>query len=145
MVYKLITIEKEYVLEKLYSLVQLCQKTDISSDKQLFDGRLLSAQQMFDRTEQEYGFNDHFDLSEVMRQANKLWKIMNRIQNGEDVYKVVLDEELEDFIILGQKINAIKRYRAVMKEQLGKQPGLKESKDYVDSLQDNLNKLKGYK
>ena len=100
---------------------------------------------MFDRTEQEYGFNDHFDLSEVMRQANKLWKIMNRIKNGEDVYKVVLDEELEDFIILGQKINAIKRYRAVMKEQLGKQPGLKESKDYVDSLQDNLNKLKGYK
>ena len=32
-----------------------------------------------------------------------------------------------------------------MKEQLGEQPGLKESKDYVDSLQDNLNKLKGYK
>ena len=145
MVYKLITIEKEYVLEKFYSLVQLCQKTDISSDKQLFDGRLLSAQQMFDRTEQEYGFNDHFDLSEVMRQANKLWKIMNIIQDCEEVYKVVLDEELEDFIILGQKINAIKRYRAVMKEQLGKQPGLKESKDYVDSLQDNLNKLKGYK
>jgi len=145
MVYKLITIEKEYVLEKLYSLVQLCQKTDISSDKQLFDGRLLSAQQMFDRTEQEYGFNDHFDLSEVMRQANKLWKIMNRIQDGEEVYKVVLDEELEDFIILGQKINAIKRYRTVMKEQLGEQPGLRESKDYVDALQDNLNKLRGYK
>ena len=142
---KLITIEKEYVLDKLYSLVQLCQKTDISSDKQLFDGRLLSAQQMFDRTEQEYGFNDHFDLSEVMRQANKLWKIMNRIQDGEEVYKVVLDEELEDFIILGQKINAIKHYRTVMKEQLGEQPGLRESKDYVDALQDNLNKLKGYK
>ena len=145
MIYKLITIEKEYVLEKLYSLVQLCQKTDISSDKQLFDGRLLSAQQMFDRTEQEYGLNDHFDLGEVMRQANKLWKIMNRIQNGEEVYKVVLDEELEDFIILGQKINAIKRYRTVMKEQLGEQPSLRESKDYVDALQDNLNKVKGYK
>jgi ribosomal protein L7/L12 len=141
----LITIEKEYVLEKLYSLVQLCQKTDISADKQLFDGRLISAQQMFNRTEEEYGFNDHFDLSEVMRQANKLWKIMNRIQDGEEVYKVVLDEELEDFIILGQKINAIKRYRTVMKEQLGEQPGLRESKDYVDALQDNLNKLRGYK
>ena len=132
MIDKLITIEKDYVLEKLYSLVQLCQKTDISSTQQLFDGRLLSAQQMFDRTEQEYGFNDHFDLSEVMRQANKLWKIMNRIQDGEEVYKVTLDDELEDFIIQGQKINAIKRYRAVMKEQLGEQPGLRESKDYVD-------------
>ena len=100
---------------------------------------------MFDRTEQEYGFNDHFDLSEVMRQANKLWKIMNRIKNGEDVYKVVLDEELEDFIILGQKINAIKHYRRVMKERIGEQPSLRESKDYVDALQDNLNKVKGYK
>jgi len=100
---------------------------------------------MFDRTEQEYGFNDHFDLSEVMRQANKLWKIMNRIQNGEEVYKVALDDELEDFIIQGQKINAIKHYRAVIKEQLGKQPGLRESKDYVDSLQDNLNKIGGMK
>jgi len=142
---KLITIEKEYVLEKLYSLVQLCQKTDISSDKQLFDGRLLSAQQMFDRTEQEYGFNDHFDLCEVMRQANKLWKIMNRIKNGEKAYKVILEDELEDFIIQGQKINAIKHYRRVIKEQLGKEPGLRASKDYIDSLQDNLNKIRGYK
>ena len=81
MIYKLITIEKEYVLEKLYSLVQLCQKTDISSDKQLFDGRLLSAQQMFDRTEQEYGLNDHFELSDMMRQANKLWKIIYKVKS----------------------------------------------------------------
>jgi ribosomal protein L7/L12 len=141
MVSKLITIDKEYVLEKLYALVQLCQKTEISSPEKLFSGRTLAAQQMFDITEQEYGLNDHFDLSGVLRQANKLWNILNRIKNGEKVYKVVLEDELEDFIIQGQKINAIKHYRRVMKEQFGKEPSLRASKDYVDSLQVNLNKI----
>ena len=142
---KLITVEKEYVLEKLYALVQLCQRTDIPSTEimsdQLFDGYMLSAQQMFDLTEQEYGHNDHFELGNMMRQANKLWKIMNRLKNGEKVYKVILENELEDFIIQGQKINAIKHYRQAMKKQFGKEPTLRASKDYVDSLQSSLNKI----
>jgi len=142
---KLITIEKEYVLEKLYALVQLCQKTDSKSaeilSEKLFNGYMLSAQQMFDLTEQEYGLNDHFELSNMMRQANKLWKMMNRIKNGEKVYKVVLEDELEDFIKQGQKINAIKHYRRVMKEQIGEEPSLRASKDYIDSLQYDLNKI----
>jgi len=145
MKHKLITVDKEHILEKLYSLVQLCQKTDIPSTKKvsekLFNGYMLSAQQMFDLTEQEYGLNDHFELSNMMRQANKLWKIMNRIKNGEKVYKVILENELEDFIIQGQKINAIKHYRQAMKKQFGKEPTLRASKDYVDSLQADLNKI----
>ena len=145
MVSQMITIEKEYVLEKLYSLIQLCQQTDIPSTEpvssQLFNGYMLSAQQMFDLTEQEYGLNDHFELGEVMRQANKLWKLMNRIQNGEKVYKVVLEDELENFIKQGQKINAIKHYRRVMKKQFGKEPTLRASKDYIDSLQNDLNAI----
>lgn len=145
MVSRLITIEKEYVLEKLYSLVQLCERTDIPATEilsdQLFDGRLLSAQHMFDRTEQEYGLNDHFDLSELMRQANKLWKIMTTIQNGAPAYKVVLENELENFIKQGQKINAIKHYRNVMEKKFGKVPTLRASKDYIDSLQSSLNKI----
>jgi predicted nuclease of restriction endonuclease-like RecB superfamily len=108
---------------------------------QLFDGYMLSAQQMFDLTEQEYGLNDHFELSNVMRQANKLWKIMNRIQNGEKVYKVVLEDELENFIKQGQKINAIKHYRRVMEKKFGKVPTLRASKDYIDSLQSSLSKI----
>ena len=145
MKHKLITVDKEHILEKLYSLVQLCQKTDIPSTKKvsekLFNGYMLSAQQMFDLTEQEYGLNDHFELSNMMRQANKLWKIMNRIKNGEKVYKVILENELEDFIIQGQKINAIKHYRQAMKKQFGKEPTQRASKDYVDSLQSSLNKI----
>ena len=145
MVSRLITIEKEYVLEKLYALIQLCQRTDIPPTEimsdQLFNGYMLSAQQMFDLTEQEYGLNDHFELGEVMRQANKLWKIMNRIQNGEKVYKVVLEDELENFIKQGQKINAIKHYRNVMEKKFGNVPSLRASKDYIDSLQNDLNKI----
>ena len=142
MKHKLITIEKEYVLEKLYSLVQLCQKTDITPTEiisdQLFNGYMLSAQQMFDLTEQEYGLNDHFELSNMMRQANKLWKIMNRIKNGEKVYKVILENELEDFIIQGQKINAIKHYRHVMDETFDTEITLKGAKEYVDALAEDM-------
>ena len=125
--------------------MQLCERTDIPATEilsdQLFDGRLLSAQHMFDRTEQEYGLNDHFDLSELMRQANKLWKIMTTIQNGAPAYKVVLENELENFIKQGQKINAIKHYRNVMEKKFGKVPTLRASKDYIDSLQSSLNKI----
>ena len=142
MQHELITVDKEHVLEKLYSLVQLCQKTDIPPteivSEKLFNSYMLSAQQIFDKTEQEYGLNDHFDLSEVMNQANKLWKTMNRIKKGEKVYKVELEIGLEDLIKKGQKINAIKYYRQVMKEQFGKEPSLRASKDYVDSLQEDL-------
>jgi hypothetical protein len=138
-----VTIEKERVLEKLYALIGLCQKIEpnIPTDKTpLFSGHILTAQELFDRTEKEYGFNDHFDLSEVMRQANRLWKIMNKIQNGdfEGVDKIVLDEQIEDFLTQGQKINAIKHYRTVMKESFGVEPTLRESKNYIDLIHEDL-------
>ncbi len=134
MTHKLITIEKEYVLDKLYSLIQLCQKTDIAFVEQPFGGRILSAQKLYDRTKEEYGFNDHFDLSEVMREANKLWKIMGKIKNGGEVDMATLNIELEEYLSKGQKINAIRHYRTVMKEKLGEQLLIRECKEYVDSL-----------
>ncbi len=95
---------------------------------------------MFDRTEKEYGFNDHFDLSEVMRQANKLWKIRTKVKDGnwDGISELELVEDIEDFLAKGQKINAIKHYRTVMKETVGTQPSLRESKNYVDAIHEDL-------
>ena len=148
---RLVTIEKEYVLEKLYALIGLCQKTDsetLNEKIPLFSGHIVAAQQMFDRTEKEYGFNDHFDLSEVMRQANKLWKIRTKVKDGnwdeiselELLTQVELElvEDIEDFLAKGQKINAIKHYRTSMKETVGTQPSLRESKNYVDAIHEDL-------
>jgi ribosomal protein L7/L12 len=140
---RLVTIEKEYVLEKLYALIGLCQKTDsetLNEKIPLFSGHIVAAQQMFDRTEKEYGFNDHFDLSEVMRQANKLWKIRTKVKDGnwDGISELELVEDIEDFLAKGQKINAIKHYRTVMKETVGTQPSLRESKNYVDAIHEDL-------
>ena len=40
----------------------------------------------------------------------------------------------------GQKINAIKHYRHVMKETFNQDIGLKGAKDYVDSLQTDMHR-----
>ena len=138
-----VTIEKDYILEKLYALIGLCQRTDsetLNEKMPLFSGHIVAAQQMFDRTEKEYGFNDHFDLGEVMLQANKLWKIRTKVKDGnwDEVFEMELVEDIEDFLAKGQKINAIKHYRTVMKESFGAEPTLRECKNYVDLLHEDL-------
>ena len=142
MVHKLITIEKEYVLEKLHSLIGLCQRVepDIPDDKTpLFNGHLVVAQEMFDRIEKYYGVED-FELGHIMQEANKLWRVMKKIDEGDfdAVDELILMEEVEDFIAQGQKINAIKHYRHEMKEKFDKEIGLREAKDYVDALSDDM-------
>ena len=45
---------------------------------------------------------------------------------------------IEDYLAQGQKINAIKHYRTEMKETFGTEVSLRESKDFVDSIDDDL-------
>ena len=49
-------------------------------------------------------------------------------------------EDVEDCLANGQKINAIKIYRDKMREIYGTKLGLKECKQYIDTLQDDLKK-----
>ncbi len=145
-----VTVKKDYILEKLYALVGLCEKVEpdipkYPADKDpLFSNHILTAQELFNKTEQEYGYNDHFDLGEVMRQANKLWRLMNKFQDGDftGVDTIILDEQIEDFLTQGQKINAIKHYRTVMTESFGAKPTLRECKDYVDTIHKDLKERK---
>jgi ribosomal protein L7/L12 len=140
-------MEKLIILRRLEMLIGLCETTepDIPSDAKLFSGHAISVQEMIKEVRDLHTGRQSIDqdserdlMINIMRRANRLWKTMNRIQNGEKVYKVVLEDELEDFIMKGQKINAIKHYRRVMKEQIGEEPSLRASKDYIDSLQHDL-------
>ena len=138
-----ITIEKEYVLEKLHSLVVLCQRVepDIPDEKTpLFNGHLVAAQEMFDRVEEHYGIDSRFKLGSIMLESNKLWRVMKKIDEGDfdAVDELILMEEVEDFISQGQKINAIKHYRSVMKEKFDTEVSLREAKDYVDALHESM-------
>jgi ribosomal protein L7/L12 len=143
-------MEKLIILRRLEMLSSLCEKieSDIPSDTKLFDEHTITVHEMIKEVRDLQTGRKIIDedserdlILNIMRRANRLWKIMNRVKNGEKAYKVILEDELEDFIMQGQKINAIKHYRRVMKKQVGEEPSLRASKDYVDSLQYDLNKI----
>ena len=56
-------------------------------------------------------------------------------ENVEASLMIQIDEEIEDYLAQGQKIQAIKYYRNEISKLTGTEPLLKESKKYVDSIQ----------
>ena len=60
-------------------------------------------------------------------------KMLDGDWNLEDIKLDELDGELRS-LLPNQKINAIKHYRKVMNEVLGKEVSLRDSKDRIDNL-----------
>ena len=79
-----------------------------------------------------------------MRQANKIWKIRNKIKNGDwdDLSYIEMTEQIEDYIAQGHKINAIKYYRQEMSDKLSEEVTLREAKDHIDGIAADM-KLRG--
>ena len=75
-----------------------------------------------------------------MKKANTVWKIRRKIWNGEwdDVSASTLHGEVEDMIEAGAIINAIKHYRNEMKTNLNTDISLREAKDYVDAIRNDM-------
>ena len=148
-------MDREGILERLDLLVQLCKDTEPDIDNlnnsktdHIFSTHIIDALELYKETKSEYEYNDHFDMADIMKKANRIWKLRKKWEefqkDGKD-YNVfneeqAMMEEVEDFIAQGQKINAIKVYRNKMKEIYGTKLGLRECKDYIDSLQVDLNK-----
>ena len=75
-----------------------------------------------------------------MLEANKIWKFRKKVYNG-DIdwnWESQLDDELEIFIKKGHTISDIKHYRNECEKESGIQPSLKDSKNYVDKLKENM-------
>ena len=53
-----------------------------------------------------------------------------------------MEADIEDFLVANQKINAIKRYREGMKDIFDEDVGLRDSKNHIDNVHDDL-KRKG--
>ena len=148
-------MDREGILERLDMLVKLCKDTEPDIDNlnnnktnHIFSSHIIDALELYKETKSEYEYNDHFDMADIMKKANRIWKLRKKWEefqkDGKD-YNVfneeqAMMEEVEDFIAQGQKINAIKVYRNKMKEIYGTKLGLRECKDYIDSLQVDLNK-----
>ena len=126
-------------------LVKLCEETepDIPSEKYLFTGQLIAAKEMYDRLETGVSYSEN-ELPELMRQANKIWKIRNKIKNGEwdDLSYLEMNDMIEDYIAQGQKINAIKYYRQEMSDKFDEQVSLREAKEHIDKISDDM-RLRG--
>ncbi len=130
-------------------LANLCETTEpeVPNDKQLFSNHLIEVQNMItlvtDIESGEVDFepsNEREQITEVMRTSNKIWRFRNKIKNGEldTTEHAEMIDEIEDYLAQGQKINAIKYYIEEMKVRFGERVSLRESKDFIDSIDNDL-------
>jgi ribosomal protein L7/L12 len=132
-------MNKDHVLDRLKMLVELCGETepDEPDDKTLFTGQYVAAKEMLEKVANKNFHLTDYSMTDVMKQANKLWKMRNKVKNGEwdGLEHSIMIEEVEDFVSQNQKINAIKHYRNEMKEKFDDEVSLREAKEFVDQLQ----------
>ena len=73
----------------------------------------------------------------IMRTSNKVWKMRNKMLDGdwnlEDIKLDEMEKELRN-LLPNNKIGAIKHYRQVMIDEFGKQVSLRDSKERIDNL-----------
>ncbi len=138
-------MDKSVILDRLEMLVGLCEKTepDVPSERHLFTEHSISVHSMIKeirdltRGIKTIDPDSERDLIiKVMRESNKIWRLRNKVKNGEfdGLAMQELDEAIEEFLAQGQKINAIKHYRQEMQDQLKEQVSLRDAKDYVDTI-----------
>ena len=147
-------MNKKFILDRLDLLIKLCEKTaqtDVPSEKYLFNAHLIQSQDMLTEVRDLHTGKTIIDpdskrtlLTNIMRQANKIWKIRNKIKNGEwdDLSYIEMTEQIEDYIAQKQKINAIKYYRQEMSDQFSEQVTLREAKEHIDKIADDM-RLRG--
>ena len=141
----------DIVVERIETLRDLITDTQPEvmgyelNDNYLFQQAQIDIEEMM----RQLNERDIHDMSQLMIEANRIFNFRKRVKNGEvditDIEAGYLDEVLKELIMKGQKINAIKHYRKKMgvvdKNGEVKGPSLKESKEYVDNLQERY-KLK---
>ena len=138
-------MDKSLILDRLELLVSLCEKTepDVPSERHLFTEHSISVNTMIREVRDLTTGIKTIDpdserdlIINVMRESNKIWRLRNKVKNGEfdGLAMQELDEAIEEFLVQGQKISAIKHYRQEMQDQFKEQVSLREAKDYVDAI-----------
>ena len=138
------TNKKEWMLERLSRLVKLCKSTepDKPDDSSLFTLHNIDAHSMYSKVDHEYNVLDAEEMVDIMKSANRIWRIRRKIWNGEfDAdWAAEMQDGIEDLVETGAIIQAIKYYRSMMKQHTGDEPKLRDSKDYVDAIRDDMRK-----
>jgi hypothetical protein len=97
---------------------------------------------MYSKVDHEYNVLDAEETVDIMKSANRIWRIRRKIWNGEfDAdWAAEMQDGIEDLVETGAIIQAIKYYRSMMKQHTGDEPKLRDSKDYVDAIRDDMRK-----
>jgi len=136
-------VDKNEICRRIKLLVDLCENTEPAepTERFLFSDHLIDAKEILQtalRIDDNIEWSDGF--TEVMRQANKLWKVRKKIEKvGWDfVDDLEMHETIEDLLSNNQKIAAIKYYREIMQTHFNTKVTLKEAKDFVDNMQEDM-------
>ena len=132
-------------------LVKLCEETEPeeSGEKNsLFSTQFVTAMEMLKKVEDWHAgknvqdLEGKEDLISMMKCANRIWKFRNKIKNGEldgdNVDLMEVHETIEEHLVQGAKIAAIKYYRATMETHFDTEVTLREAKEFVDAIQTDM-------
>ena len=144
-------MNKNLILYRLEMLVKLCNDTEpkrwTPGDGSLFSTQYITAMEMLKKVRDWHtGKNtqdpdsERKELISIMKCANRIWKIRNKIKNGEwdDLSYIEMTEQIEDYLAQGQKINAIKYYRSEMNEKYDIEVSLRDAKEYIDNTAEDM-------
>jgi len=129
--------KRKLILDRLQLLLNLCYNTiPDETENILFHEHMIETEKMTDLVRDEEHWNDLYpdEIANIMVNANRIWKIRNKIKNGKlpNDYLSDVRDLMEDYVKQGQKINAIKLYRK------NHDCTLREAKEYADSIQKDL-------
>ena len=144
-------MNKKLILYRLEMLVKLCDETEpkrwTPGDGSLFSTQFVSANEMVKKVRELHlgkkildPDTEREELISIMKCANRIWKIRNKIKNGEfdDLSYLEMNDMIEDYIARGEKINAIKYYRQEMDENYDVKVGLRDAKEYIDNTAEDM-------
>jgi len=133
--------DKNEICRRIKLLVDLCENTEPEepSERFLFSNHLIDSKELLQDAENDE-LNDHNDWVDIMRRANKLWRVRKKIEKvGWDFFDdLEMHETIEDLLSNNHKIAAIQYYRQIMQTHFDTKASLKESKDFVDNIQEDM-------
>ena len=148
-------MNKNLILYRLEMLIKLCDETEpkrwTPGDGSLFSTQFVTANEMVMKVRELHlgkkildPDTEREELISIMKCANRIWKIRNKIKNGEldDKHQINMNDQIEEYIAQNQKINAIKYYRQEMSDKLSEEVTLREAKDHIDGIAADM-KLRG--
>ena len=145
-------IRKDNLLNKLEKLELLINKTqpDEADKEQLFQQHQIDNLENIryvNTLDNNISNEEREHLVYIMRTSNRVWKMRNKMLDGdwnlEDIQLDEMESEIRDHFAAGAKINAIKHYRQVMNEELGKNVSLRDAKDRIDNLEREMKYQQG--